>query len=95
VIVQSPTYAQVAQLVDQLRADEKQELALYLQLSAQERKLTLEDKAALLKHYQRIQEERDLTYEEWKSLFELTMLDVELREDFSDRREDWYGDDGR
>ena len=88
-------YAQIAQLLPQLTPDEKQTLVTYLQLAVQERELTVEEKWMMLKHYQKVQEERELTYEEWKALFELSMLHIGLPEDFSDRREDWYGDDER
>ncbi len=94
-MAQTATYAQVTQLAGQLSADERETLAHYLQLVGQERELVPEEKQIVLKHFQKIREERELTFEEWKTLSALTMIPNALREDFSDRREDWYGDDGR
>ncbi|MFN8531796.1 MAG: hypothetical protein U0670_24585 [Anaerolineae bacterium] len=39
--------------------------------------------------------ERDLTFSEWKTLFDLAVIHAPADFDFSNRREDWYGDDGR
>lgn len=37
--------------------------------------------------------ERELTVSEWKTLFDTTVIHAPTDFDFSNRREDWYGDD--
>ena len=37
----------------------------------------------------------EMTFEEWKLLYDSLKSDTKLITDFSDRREDWYDDDGR
>lgn len=58
-------------------------------------KLPPQDQTALLAHLLRISNQRELTVEEKKALLRASVLDVPLGENFSLRREDWYGDDGR
>ena len=57
--------------------------------------LTVDDQRALVDHLQGLAQQRDLTFAEWKTLFDSLKSDAELVQDFSDRREDWYDDDGR
>lgn len=58
-------------------------------------KLPPQDQTALLAHLLRISNQRELTVEEKKALLQASVLDIPLGENFSLRREDWYGDDGR
>lgn len=37
----------------------------------------------------------DLSYEEWEAIFDSMIMPGAPGPDWSDRREDWYGDDGR
>jgi predicted DNA-binding ribbon-helix-helix protein len=50
---------------------------------------------ALIVHLQQIAQERELTFEEWEILFDSLKDNRPVLQDFSPRREDWYGDDGR
>lgn len=58
-------------------------------------KLPPQDQTALLAHLLRISNQRELTVEEKKALLQASVVDIPLGENFSLRREDWYGDDGR
>jgi hypothetical protein len=58
--------------------------------------LTAVEQEALLEHLQKIAQHRQLTVEERKALFESLVTDLgPVSPDYSDRREDWYGDDER
>lgn len=57
--------------------------------------LTLEEQSALIAHLQNIARRHDLTYEEWKVLFDALKDDTPIVSDISDRRSDWYDDEGR
>ncbi|MBL8155852.1 MAG: hypothetical protein JNM70_16840 [Anaerolineae bacterium] len=72
----------------QLRVEFETLLDLVDQLSDEQRQ-------RLMRHIQQ-SEDRAVTQAEWKTLFESTVLDLgPIAGDFSNRREDWYGDDGR
>ena len=54
------------------------------------------EQVALIDHLQLIAQRRRLTIKERKALFETLVIDLgPVSPDFSDRREDWYGDDER
>jgi hypothetical protein len=54
------------------------------------------EQIALIDHLQSIAQRRKLTVKERKALFETLVTDLgPVSPDFSDRREDWYGDDER
>lgn len=54
------------------------------------------EQAALIDHLQLIAQRRKLTIEERKALLEAAVVDLgPVSSGFSDRREDWYGDDER
>jgi hypothetical protein len=53
------------------------------------------DQQALVAHLQVIARRRELSFEEWSLLFDSIKDDTPVIADFSNRREDWYGDDGR
>ena len=57
--------------------------------------LTPEERESLITHLQQQGQKRKLTSEEGWQLFNLSMIRVPVIGDFSNRREDWYGDDGR
>ncbi|MBC8100943.1 MAG: hypothetical protein H7Y11_15995 [Armatimonadetes bacterium] len=57
--------------------------------------LTPDEQRALVEHLQHIASTRQLSYAEWKTVFEAMKITIPLVGEFSDRREDWYGDDGR
>lgn len=72
----------------QLRVEFETLLDLVDQLSDEQRHM-------LMRHIQQ-SEDTAVTQDEWKTLFESTLLDLgPVVSDFSNRREDWYGDDGR
>jgi hypothetical protein len=59
-------------------------------------KLTPEERASLIRHLQEQSRKRKLSAAEFSAWLESISIDVgPLSEDWSDRREDWYGDDGR
>ncbi|MBN2303939.1 MAG: hypothetical protein JXQ72_05655 [Anaerolineae bacterium] len=54
------------------------------------------EQKALIEHLQLIAQRRQLTIQERKALFETLITDLgPVSPDFSDRRVDWYDDDGR
>ena len=53
------------------------------------------EQQALIAHLQETAKHRKLTKEEWLALFDSMKVSIPLGKDFSLRREDWYGDDGR
>jgi hypothetical protein len=53
------------------------------------------DQQALVAHLQTIAKQRELSFEEWKILFESAIIHRPILRDISNRREDWYDDDGR
>ncbi len=57
--------------------------------------LSAEEQRALIEHLQEIARQRELSFEEWKALFDSLKIRTPLVGDFSDRRADWYDDDGR
>ena len=58
------------------------------QLSPQEQK-------ALIAHLQTISKQRELSSDEWKALLDSSKVSIPPGPNFSDRRIDWYDDDGR
>jgi hypothetical protein len=57
--------------------------------------LSPEAQKALIEHLQEIAKQRELSFEEWKTKFDALKIDTPVVGDFSDRRSDWYDDDGR
>ena len=58
--------------------------------------LPLLQKFNLMQHLVKTAQERELTAEEKIALLKSTVIDLgPVSPDFSFRREDWYGDDGR
>lgn len=57
--------------------------------------LTDEERQSLIAHLQQQSQKRPLTSQEWRALFEANIVHTPVLKDFSNRREDWYGDDGR
>ena len=58
--------------------------------------LSIVDREGLISHLLRKRKNpNDLTMEEFKALLEAAILPGGPGPDYSDRREDWYGDDGR
>jgi hypothetical protein len=57
--------------------------------------LSPEAQKALIEHLQEIAKQRELSFEEWKAMFDSLKIDTPIEGDFSDRRSDWYDDDGR
>lgn len=53
------------------------------------------EQQALIEHLQGIARQRELSFEEWKALFDSLKIDTPIVGQFSDRRVDWYDDDGR
>lgn len=67
----------------------------YVQVVRLAEQLTHEEQKALIAHLQGIAKERELTYEAWETLFESMKFSSLPGPNFSDRRADWYDDDGR
>jgi hypothetical protein len=58
--------------------------------------LSPEEQAALVEYLHNLAKQRQLTVEEKKALFKSMMVDVgAVLPGYSDRRADWYDDDGR
>ncbi len=57
--------------------------------------LTLHEQQALITHLQELAQKRELSFPEWEMLFDALKSDVPIIGEFSDRRVDWYDDDGR
>ncbi len=57
--------------------------------------LTPEQKQNLIAHLQTVSKQRELSFEEWEALLETLRGDTRLTCSYSDRRVDWYDDDGR
>jgi hypothetical protein len=54
------------------------------------------EQEALIEHLQKIAQQRQLTAKERKTLFNSLITDLgPVSKDFSDRRQDWHGDDER
>lgn len=69
---------------------------IYTEVVRLAEQLTPEEQDALAMHLQEIAQRRQLTKDERKALFESMIVDLgTVSSDFSFRREDWYGDDGR
>jgi|GEM_PF-729785 hypothetical protein len=57
--------------------------------------LTVEEQHALIVHLQDVAKRRQLTDDEWWYLLRSIQIDIPPGPLFSDRRQDWYDDDGR
>lgn len=57
--------------------------------------LSPEEQQALIEHLQGIAKQRQLNFDEWGVLLDSIKFNVSPGAEFSDRRADWYGDDGR
>lgn len=57
--------------------------------------LSLTEQKTLLDHLQTVVQTRTLSFEEWKAVFDSLKIDTPIVGEFSDRRVDWYNDDGR
>jgi hypothetical protein len=51
------------------------------------------DRQALIEHLQAAAQVRSLTDDEWDTIFDSVVSDIQLDQDFSDHRHDWYNDD--
>lgn len=58
-------------------------------------RMSKREQLALIDHLQEIVKERELTSQEWNMLLDAAIVSIPAGPNFSDRREDWYGDDGR
>lgn len=58
-------------------------------------KLSPEDRQALITHLQERTQHRKLRPEEWNALLNSITISIPPGPKFSDKREDWYDDDGR
>ena len=83
-------------LGEELTADDKQALiGYYAQLKTQ-RALSVEERQTAAAYLRELAEMRALTNAERYLLLDVSMIDnISLADDFSDRREDWYDDEGR
>lgn len=80
------SYEYALTIVDALNPDQQRAMVIHLtERLAQQRQDRLIEAAST----------RELTVEEWKALFDMTVIHTPPLADFSNRREDWYGDDGR
>lgn len=57
--------------------------------------LTSEERQALIVHLQECAKHRELSFEEWVILFDSIKINIPAGPNFSDRREDWYDENGR
>jgi hypothetical protein len=57
--------------------------------------LTREEQQALIAHLQGIAQERKLSDHEWNSLIDSVKVSIPPGPYFSDKRSDWYDEDGR
>lgn len=57
--------------------------------------LSPEAQKALIEHLQEIAKQRELSFEEWKAMLDSLKIQTPIVGGFSDRRSDWYDDDGR
>jgi hypothetical protein len=57
--------------------------------------LTADEQLALINHLQDVAQRRQLTHDEWWYLLRSIQIDIPAGPLFSDRRQDWYDDDGR
>jgi hypothetical protein len=57
--------------------------------------LSPEEQLALIEHLQEVAKQRELSFEEWKALFDSLKIETPIVGVFSDRRVDWYDDEGR
>jgi hypothetical protein len=57
--------------------------------------LSQQDQQALIAHLQAVSQQRKLSFQEWKTLYDSLKMHTPVLKDFSNRREDWYEDDGR
>jgi restriction endonuclease S subunit len=57
--------------------------------------LSTQDRNILIEHLQEQARQRKLTKDEWLALFDSMKYNVPVAEGWSDKREDWYSDDGR
>lgn len=57
--------------------------------------LTPEVRQGLIVYLQECAKHRELSFDEWVILFDSIKINIPVGPNFSDRREDWYDDDGR
>jgi hypothetical protein len=58
--------------------------------------LSLADRELLITHLLEMRKDpRDLTLDEFEALLDAATVTAPIERDISNRREDWYGDDGR
>jgi hypothetical protein len=53
------------------------------------------EQQSLIAYLQSLAKRQSLNKEEWKALLKASVLSIPAGEPFSDRREDWYDEDGR
>jgi hypothetical protein len=59
-------------------------------------RLTRQEQRKLLRHLQTLADQRELTVDEKKALLDSVVIDAgPISPHYSDRREDWYDDDGQ
>lgn len=57
--------------------------------------LNPQEQRALIEHLQAAVQQRELSVEEWQTVLNSLRIETPLIGEFSDRRSDWYDDDGR
>lgn len=67
----------------------------YNDVVARAEQLTRAEQISLANHLREIIGQRGLTSDEWNTLADSITVSVPAGAAFSDRREDWYGDDER
>ena len=83
-------------LGEELTADDKQALISYYAQLKTQRTLTAEERQTATAYLLELAKSRALTNAERYLLLDVSMIDnISLADDFSDRREDWYDDEGR
>jgi len=83
-------------LGEELTPDDKQALIGYYAQLRTQRALSVQERQTAAAYLLELAKIRSLANAERYLLLEVSMIDtLELPTDFSDRREDWYGDDGR
>ncbi len=83
-------------LGDELTLEDKLALVEYYEQLKQQRELTEEERLTTVDYLLQIAQTRPLTNPERYLLLELSVIrNLIMVEDFSDRREDWYDDEGR
>jgi chemotaxis regulatin CheY-phosphate phosphatase CheZ len=74
---------------------QKMTQALYTQVIELIEQLSPIQQQALIIHLQGLSKQRELNKSEQKSLLRASILNKPIKHDVSNRREDWYDDDGR